>query len=52
MEVIWTGRKGRYLNSLERYCIYKIRRNNFHMKNAYIDTYNPIFQTLHELYNR
>jgi hypothetical protein len=50
MDVIQTGRKDRHLNTLEKY-IYKISRNNFHMNDTYIDTYNPIFQTLHELYN-
>jgi hypothetical protein len=48
MDAIRTGRKGRHLNTLEKYQIYKISRNNEHMN----DTYNPIFQTLHVLYGR
>jgi hypothetical protein len=52
MDVIRTGRKGRHLNTLEKYHIYKISRDNLHMNDIYIDTYNPIFQTLHELCNR
>jgi hypothetical protein len=47
MDVIQTRKKGRHLNTLEKYHIYKISRNNFH-KN---DTYNPIYQTLHKLYD-
>jgi hypothetical protein len=31
MDVIRTGRKGRHLNILEMYHIYKISRNNLHM---------------------
>jgi hypothetical protein len=45
MDVIRTERNGRHLDSLEKYHIYKISMNNLHMD----DTYNPIFQTLHEL---
>jgi hypothetical protein len=51
MDVIRTGRKGRHLNTLEKYHIYKISRN-LHMNDAHIETHNPIFQTLHELYNK
>jgi hypothetical protein len=52
MDVIRTGRKGRHLNALERYQIYKISRNNLHMNNTHIEAQNPIFQTVHELYDR
>jgi hypothetical protein len=52
MDIIRTGGKGRYLNTLEKYHIYKISRNNLHMNDTHIDTHNPIFQTVHELYNR
>jgi hypothetical protein len=49
MDVIRTGRKSRYLNILEKYHIYKISRNNIYKNDTYIDTYNPIFQKLHEI---
>jgi hypothetical protein len=52
MDVIKMGRKGRHLNTLERYHIYKISRNNLRMNDTHIETHNPIFQTLHELYDR
>jgi hypothetical protein len=48
MDVIRTGRQGRHLITLDKYHIYGISRNSSH-KN---DTHNPIFQTLHELYDR
>jgi hypothetical protein len=41
LDVIRTGRKGRYLNALEKYQIYKISRNNLHMNY----TYNTVCQT-------
>jgi hypothetical protein len=52
MEVKRTERKGRYLNTLERYHIYKISRNSLHMNDAHIEVHNSIFQMVHELYNR
>jgi hypothetical protein len=52
MDVIRTGRKGRRLNTLEKYQIYKISRNNLQMNDTHIKAHKPIFQTVHELYNR
>jgi hypothetical protein len=48
IDIIWKGKKGKHLNILTKYHIHKIGRNNFHMN----DTYNPIFETLHDLYTR
>jgi hypothetical protein len=42
IDVIRTGRKGRHLNTLEKYHIYKISRNNLHMNNIYINIFNSI----------
>jgi hypothetical protein len=52
MDVITMGRKGKHLNTSERYHIYRISKDNLHMNDTYIDTHNPIFETLHELYTR
>jgi hypothetical protein len=52
MDVIRTGRKSRDLNTLERYHIYKISRNNLHMNDTHIEAHNLIFQTVHDLYDR
>jgi hypothetical protein len=52
MDIIRTGRKGRHLNALEKYHIYRISRNDLHMNNTCIEAHNSIFQTVHELYNR
>jgi hypothetical protein len=51
MNVIRTGTKGSHLNTLEKYHIYKINRNNLHMNDTHIEAYNPIFQTVHEIYD-
>jgi hypothetical protein len=48
--ILKTGRKGKHLNTLEKYHIYRISNDNLHMNDTHIDTYNPIFETLHELY--
>jgi hypothetical protein len=42
MDVIRTGRKGRHLNTLEKYHIYKISRNNLQMSDTHIDTQSRI----------
>jgi hypothetical protein len=52
MDVIRTGRKDRYLNTLKKYHIYKISRNNLHMNDTHIEEHNPIFPTVHEVYDR
>jgi hypothetical protein len=47
-DIIKTGKKGTYLDTLEKYHIYRISKDNLQMN----DTYNPIFRTLCELYAR
>jgi hypothetical protein len=48
MRVINITQKGRHMNSLEKYHIYRAYRNNAHMNKILIDTHNPIFETLYE----
>jgi hypothetical protein len=48
MDIIRKGRKGRHLNTLEKYHIYKISKANVHLNN----THNPIFQVIHKIYYR
>jgi hypothetical protein len=45
-------KKGKNLNTLERYHIYKISINRLHINDTYIDVYGPIFETLQELSTR
>jgi hypothetical protein len=49
MEIIATARKGKNLNTVEKYHIYKASKKNLHMNNTNIDTYNPIFEELHKI---
>jgi hypothetical protein len=51
-DVIRNGRKGRHLNTLEKYHIYRISKTNAHLNNTNNDTHNPIFQVIYEIYNR
>jgi hypothetical protein len=37
MDIIKTGKKGRYFNTLEKYRIYKISKNKLHTNDTYID---------------
>jgi hypothetical protein len=49
MDVIRNGRKGRHLNTLEKYHIYRISKTNVHSNDTYNEMHNPIFQ---EIYDR
>jgi hypothetical protein len=49
MDVVRTSKKGKHLNTLERYHIYKLSREGLHMNDTYIDIHSPIFETLQEL---
>jgi hypothetical protein len=51
-DIIKTGRIGKHLNISEKYHIYRISKDNLHMNDTHIDTYKPIFETLHKLYTR
>jgi hypothetical protein len=46
-----TGKKkqGKLLKTLEKLHICKISNNRPHMNDAYVDIYNPVFETLQEL---
>jgi hypothetical protein len=52
MEIVKTVKKGRHLNTLEKYHVYRISKDNLHMNDTYIDIHNPIFETLSELNTR
>jgi hypothetical protein len=52
MEIITIGRKGKYLNTLEKYHIYRMSRDNLHMNEAHTDTHNHTFEALHRIHTR
>jgi flagellin-specific chaperone FliS len=50
MEIIKAGKKGKHLNTLERYHIHKIGKNNLQLNDTNIDLNNPILEALNEIY--
>jgi hypothetical protein len=49
VDIIMTGRKGKHLNTLERYLVYKASRHNVHMNDTHIHAHNPIFEALQKI---
>jgi cell fate (sporulation/competence/biofilm development) regulator YlbF (YheA/YmcA/DUF963 family) len=52
MEVEKIEKKGKHLNTLEKYHTFKMSENRLHINDTYIDINNPIFEALHELDTR
>jgi hypothetical protein len=52
MDIKKTHKKGKHMNTLEKYHIHKLYKNNLHMNDSGIEPNNPIFKTLHEIDNR
>jgi hypothetical protein len=52
VDAIRTRRKGKYLSTLEKYNIYKIKSDNLQMNDTHNDIHNPIFLTLQKLHIR
>jgi hypothetical protein len=52
IKVLKTQRKGKHLNTLERYYIYKMRKNGIQIKDTCIDTHNPIFKIIQKQNDR
>jgi hypothetical protein len=46
MEIRKIERKGKHLNTLEKYRIYKISKEGIHMNDMHDETYNPIFEVI------
>jgi hypothetical protein len=52
MDIIKTHKKGKHLNTLEKYHIHKLYKKSLHMNDSAIEANNPIFKTLQEINNR
>jgi hypothetical protein len=54
MEIIKIERKGKHLNTLERYHIqvYRISKEGIHMTDMHDETYNSIFEVIHSIDTR
>jgi hypothetical protein len=46
MQVIRTERKGKHLNTIEKYHMHKISKERLHMNGTYNETHGAIFETL------
>jgi hypothetical protein len=49
MDIISRHKKGKHLNTLVEYDMYKNSENNLHVNDTNIDTHNPIFSILQEM---
>jgi hypothetical protein len=52
IDIIRNGRKGRHLNTLEKYHVYKISKTNIQLNDTYNEMQNPIFQEIYEIYGK
>jgi hypothetical protein len=52
MKILKTEKKGKHLNTLEKYHIYKTSKEGLQMNDTYIDTHNPIFEMIREINDR
>jgi hypothetical protein len=52
MEVIQIARKGRYMNSLEKFHIFCTQKENKHMNEILFDPKNPIFNSVYNHYKQ
>jgi hypothetical protein len=46
MDILHIERKGPLMNTLERFHIYNLSKENVHMNDTYADIYNPIFDLI------
>jgi hypothetical protein len=48
MEVVKIQEKGKHLNTLEKYPIYRVRKQGIQLNNNYKDIHNPIFKVIYD----
>jgi hypothetical protein len=49
MEIMKIERKGKHLNTLEKYHIHKISKEGIHMNDTHDEIYNPIFDVINNI---
>jgi hypothetical protein len=49
MEIMKIERKGKHLNTWEKYHIYKIIKEGIHMNDIHDEIYNPIFEVINSI---
>lgn len=45
-------KKGKDLDTLEKYCMYLSHQQNVHLNNTYTDNHSPIFNCLYHYYQK
>jgi hypothetical protein len=48
MDIINVTQKGRLMNTMEKFHIYRAHRDDVHMNEILFDTHNPIFDAIYE----
>jgi hypothetical protein len=46
MEILHIGKKGRALDTYERFHIYEISKQNMQLNDNFMETFNPIYDTI------
>jgi hypothetical protein len=46
MEISYIGKKGRVLDTHERFHIYEISKQNIQLNNNFTETFNPIYDAI------
>jgi hypothetical protein len=52
MEIIQTARKGKYMNGLEKYHIYRTHRQGKQINEVLFDPQNPIFDAIYNHFTK
>jgi hypothetical protein len=50
MDILHIEKKGPFMSTLERFSISSLSKDNLHVNDTYIDTYNPIFDLVENHY--
>jgi hypothetical protein len=46
MEILYIGKKGRVLDTQERFHIYEMSKQNIQLNDNFTETFNPIYDTI------
>jgi hypothetical protein len=50
MKILYITQKGRFMNTMAKYHIYKAKQEGITLNDTHIHNKNPIFETLHKYY--
>jgi hypothetical protein len=52
LDILHIERKGPLMNTLERFHVYKLSKENMHINDTFADMYNPIFNLITKYYKK